>query len=228
MISSKTMIISSALILLNIWTFNSSANNLPATNQKLLSMLPQTCVFSGSFKQNRELVGLPVPLVSQGRFFFSCEQGLIWQTQSPINETLIYTKAQLHFSLDQNNELQVADSLIHNYLGRLLLSLMGGDIEYLQKNFAISEDQSKHALTLKPSSTALKRALQDILLQRQDKTATTRITDTNQQITLIETLQLQEFSAQLETACQSVFGNSDKICAALKNPQKYQTTEAER
>ncbi len=160
------------LILLVTLVFLASGIALasPSNSQKLLTRaLPETCSFSGEFKQKRFVRSIPAPLNSKGQFFFSCHKGLIWYTASPIEEWLIYGKNGEQFRADKHQEYSSIDSRLHSYFASFLLRLLSADTEYLNKNFSIIEKEDEQnddrfSLVLKPASKRLQRALKSIEL----------------------------------------------------------------
>lgn len=106
------------------------------------SHLPSGCIHSGSFFQEKTLEGMAKPLQTRGDYLFHCEQGLIWHTVSPLTETAIYRAAGEHWLLNADGSTSRLDSRLHKSLGNLLNRLVGGDAEWLQRNFDAETDST--------------------------------------------------------------------------------------
>ena len=95
----------------------------------------------GQFLQQRHLAVLKKPLLSQGRFIFSPNQGLIWQQLTPFNSLMVLKDQQL---IQQNSQGKVqqlsaatSGNPIAQQLPRLLQAIMAGDINALSTDFAL-------------------------------------------------------------------------------------------
>ncbi len=194
----------------------------------LTKILPQHCLLSGSFTQTRKLHTLPAPLVSSGQFFFSCHNGLIWQTNSPINETLIYTQQTYHFQIKGQQLPQLLQSRLHDHLAKILLGLMSADKHYLQEQFVInSEPNDNTSFILEPKNKQLKRALRKIIVRQQNKLNTLKIFNINKETTQIEISNIQHVNGQdnshVQSFCHDFAGKIQLNCDILMQPQNYLT-----
>jgi hypothetical protein len=106
---------------------------------KLDSYLPQGCYHAGEYQQHKTLAGMDKPLITDGSFAFNCNQGLIWHTQSPIIETIIYKAQGDHVIMRADGSTQALDSRAQRALGKILNNLIGGNSDYLQQTFSITE-----------------------------------------------------------------------------------------
>jgi hypothetical protein len=106
---------------------------------KLDSYLPQGCYHAGEYQQHKTLAGMDKPLITDGSFAFNCNQGLIWHTQSPIIETIIYKAQGDHVIVRADGSTQALDSRAQRALGKILNNLIGGNSDYLQQTFSITE-----------------------------------------------------------------------------------------
>ncbi len=137
---------------LSSWTAADSGN--------LERFLPEDCHHWGSFEQEKHLAGLTQPLTTQGRFAFSCEQGLIWHSDTPLRETLVYPLKDPAWKLDAEGQRQALDGPVHKQLGNLLNRLIGGDLTYLNRHFQLRD--LGDSLTLVPKAARMKKFVQDI------------------------------------------------------------------
>src|SRR5690606_40113695 len=101
----------------------------------LQRFFPQDCHHHGLFTQQKTLTALAQPLTSEGRFAFSCKAGLIWHSDNPLRETLVYPLKAKPWGLDAEGQRQGLDGPVHKQLGNLLNRLIGGDLTYLERHF---------------------------------------------------------------------------------------------
>lgn len=147
---------------------------LPTGYAASLDTLPQQCHFSSQFKQTKKLSSLPVPLISSGKMYFSCQAGLIWETQEPIQESLILTRSDYHFKqlINSNNqsetEMEVLDSIEIRYLSRLLIGLMSSDKEYINRTFQVNNINTL-TVELTPKGNFLSKAIKTVRIEKPKK-----------------------------------------------------------
>ncbi len=134
------------------------------------SHLPSGCIHSGSFYQEKSLEGMVRPLQTRGDYLFHCEQGLIWHSASPLTETAIYRAAGEHWLLNADGSTSRLDGRLHQSLGNLLNRLVGGDAEWLQRNFDTAADNT--GLELRPKQRSMRRAIERIHIRREPQLAT--------------------------------------------------------
>ena len=144
------------------------------------SHLPSGCIHSGSFFQEKTLEGMAKPLQTRGDYLFHCEQGLIWHTVSPLTETAIYRAAGEHWLLNADGSTSRLDSRLHKSLGNLLNRLVGGDAEWLQRNFDAETDST--GLGLRPKQRGMRRAIERIHIRREPQLAHRRRSDPHRHI----------------------------------------------
>ena len=199
-----------------------SSQTSMATEQKTLQeMLPKDCHFSGEFQQKKQIKSLPVPLNSAGVFSYSCDYGLIWATQSPIQEALVFTKENLHFLVPDNITVENLEGVQHDFIAKLLLGLLSGDTGFIEKEFDISETPQSDSLLLKPKSTFVKRAINSVLLKKQPegKSLSIKITDKNKQSTQIITKQSSQYANKDEFK-QHCIREFNDTCDLLLDPER--------
>lgn len=192
-----------------------------------LDKLPKQCHFSSKFEQTKTLATLPVPLLSSGELYFSCNYGLIWQTQRPIQEALILTKKNYHFQeLTQGSEksLQSLESLQTQFLSNLLIGLMSADQDYIRKTFNI-EEVDKKSFQLIPLNNSLKRAIEKITIQNQRESKELNIDilqtdETKIQIRSHSPVIFDELTtdSNLNTTQCTKIGIAKHLCEALVSP----------
>jgi len=185
-----------------------------------LDSLPQHCHFSSQFKQTKSLVSLPVPLKSSGNIYFSCQAGLIWQTQLPIQEELVLTQRSVHFQYSQTNQLETINSLQTQFLSKLLIGLISVNKSYINETFSV-ETLSENQFKLTPNNNKVKKAIESINIS---------LVSAKQEL-LIDILQKDQTKISIRSFSPSVFDSSTPhitqcqistssklLCEALFNP----------
>jgi len=176
--------------------------------------LPRQCHYSGVFIQVRTLPSLPVPLHSNGAFLVNCEAGVIWQTLSPIGETIIYTSDNISFRI--SSQIEQLEGIVHQQMSTMLRALMGGRPEYLLQRF--SAEIKSDTLVLIPISATVSRYFKQIELTRSDSGIEILLVNSdiaNTRISVSETRPLEQPGYE---ACRSFFNTTSKACDALFSP----------
>lgn len=191
----------------------------------LESWLPQTCQYHGKFEQTRTLEILPNPLQSSGVFLFDCQAGVIWRTDSPVTNAVIYTNQKRHFRVGSNNQVKQLKGVVHTNMSSMLQALMGGDVSHLTKNFTTQlitnqETAGVDNLILSPASTSIKRHLQEIQLQKEQETMTILLVNSETERTRISTSEITTFRRPGIEECREVFGIDSLTCEGLYFPAK--------
>lgn len=123
---------------------------------------PPSCESSGFFQQQRQVKGLPLPLVSEGRFYHHCEQGIIWQTDQPVHETLVLHRNGKTYQLQEGKSSELSGRF-GRVLSAILNGMMSGDNAMLTRLFYI-EQQMENEWHLQPKKRSLRRGLDHINL----------------------------------------------------------------
>ena len=171
-----------------------------------IAKLPKSpCSFSGDFSQSKTVAGLDTNLESTGSFYYHCEDGVIWSTRSPINETLILSREGINTKvIDQNvSPLKGRQSKL---LGKLLNSMMSGNQVEIEQQFELNPiTDSTSQFELLPKKKSLKRAIKKIVLTFSDvdsgdldtdlQKITIQIKDRKKQLTSIISSQTNVFDS---------------------------------
>ena len=113
------------IFLLVMLNGNAKAEDASDTEKKLLTdIMPNSCNFSGQFVQKKAIKGLPIPLQSNGEFFFSCDLGLIWRTSSPFEEALLFANGATHFRIDEHGEHAPLSGMVRYSMSRIFIRLL--------------------------------------------------------------------------------------------------------
>ena len=235
----NTSYLKKAKQLLFIFSLTSISVSATETDKhELKSLLPSDCIFSGDFIQSKTIKALPQPLLSSGKLFFSCKQGLIWHNETPFAESLIYTRDALHFRSLPDNDPEALHGQQHHYLAKFLISLLSADTEQIEKDFVVElnkKDNSSGA-TLIPSNEIIKKGLKSINLEKkvenEKEMLSITIDNANEQsialaITNLSTY-LNPYPDNKENPCETALSTTlptTNACDILSTPQHYQTTD---
>lgn len=119
-----------------------------------------SCVFSGVFSQKKNIVGLSEPLLSGGVFLSHCQKGIIWKTITPIEESLVFTRAGRRVRVE-NGKSSILKTPQSRLLGELMNGLVAWQPDYINDNFDwhLSDAQTE-SIQLAPKKPSLSRALE--------------------------------------------------------------------
>ncbi len=197
---------------------------LPAilrADESLQSWLPERCEYHGQFEQTRLLQELPSPLISNGRFFFDCQAGVIWQTETPIFNTTIYTKDGVNFRFGREGSVSLLKGLVHGNMSSSLRSLMAGNVSSLSEKFIIAQGSTGETeLELIPNRAAAKKHLQKVLLRRSGEGIEIDLVNSETTQTSISISEITEFQSSGSQVCQAIFTALPPICEGLYFPRK--------
>src|SRR5690242_16998216 len=104
-----------------------------APAEKIQSMLARPQVLCGRFDQQKQLVGLKKPVVSNGRFCVVADKGVLWRTLQPFPNTLKITRDEI---IQLNGErvavrMDARQEPAVRMINSVLFALLGGDLEPL-------------------------------------------------------------------------------------------------
>jgi hypothetical protein len=192
--------------------FSSAAVNADDT-VLLANYLPSGCYHSGQYRQEKVIAGLDQALVTQGVFIYSCDEGLIWHTESPVTETTIYKISGNFFVLNETDDLNPLEGRIHQALGTLLNRLVGGDVTYLQRQFTVATEAE--SLRLVPKQKRLRKFIRAILIYPQDEQVKITIEHAPGEFTRIEISDRKTYPALDVALCKSLLPTKAIACGAL-------------
>ncbi len=133
--------------------------------------------FSGVFIQQRKIVVLPLPLVSEGEFSYHFQTGLIWDTLKPIQSKIHIS----HQGIRTENNERITQSVGSGQLAKILLGLFSGDLKSLSEQFDIdvSGDISLWHLHLTPKNELVATQIVSIDIHGKGTTESVAIVDAN-------------------------------------------------
>ncbi len=175
--------------------------------------LPQSCLLSGDFSQEKQLAAVPGPLQSSGQMIFDCQQGLIWNTQEPVAETLIYKLDGKHQRFIDNSEPERLSGRAHRELGKMLNHIIGADVDYLNQHFQTSPID--HGVQLVPKSKRMRKHLPSIDITQQNDRVQMLLRHAEGESTRIAIHNTRELTELNQTLCQQQWPQLHNACAAL-------------
>lgn len=184
-----------------------------AQTDKLTAYLPQDCYHAGQYQQQKVMSGVGKTLTTEGSFIFNCEQGLIWHTQTPIAETIVYNIQGNHFLVRADGSKHALNTRVHRSLGKILTNLMGGDEAFLRKTFLITEQQNE--LHLAPKNKQMKAFLHALTIVKQNETLHISLQLAEQDSITIVISGAQRFATFNQTECLTIAHHFSQACHIL-------------
>lgn len=196
----------------------------------LQQIVPASCHFSGQFIQRKHIQGLPVPLQSNGDFFFSCDFGLVWNTLAPIQEALLYVNARKNYRVDERGDIEPLSGAARYAMSKIFLRLLKGDTEYFADEFEVAEGPQNEGLSLTPESEFMKKGIRRILIEKRAAenagvTLNISIEDTTGQNTNVTIDGINEYDIENKQAafeqCEVLYPGPRQWCRVLRSPDFY-------
>jgi hypothetical protein len=119
--------------------------NVLVTLLLLFCCTVDAATINGEFKQSKQFAGFAEPFVSRGIFSISDEQ-LIWQVQTPVQNTLVLENGQV---LIENAQGQLTPQPGSEQFVGLLSDLLRVDMDALEARFTIEQRSDCSLLTPK-------------------------------------------------------------------------------
>jgi hypothetical protein len=247
----KLFFLSWALIFIALVSAEASNIQQNNTSEYIKEIFPKSCVFSGNFEQKKDAENLPLPLLSNGQLFFNCNEGLIWRNINPFIEDTIYTNSGFNFRLIVDEPIEQLNGQKYTYLSNLLLDILSGDLNAIEKNFYLSVSSLKNSnlknintettkhdkyykVKLTPKNKNIEKYLASIDIAKLDnhknETITISINTINLKTTKIHISNIQYLlnpNNEHQLSKKFCLKNLKKIieskssCEILKNPKKY-------
>ncbi|PSW22875.1 outer membrane lipoprotein carrier protein LolA [Photobacterium swingsii] len=136
---------------------------------KLQQQLAEHSLVRGNFTQTRTMEMFSQPLVSQGQFLLTQQQGLLWQQTAPfpVKLTLTADKLSQQFGDQPAQVMSASDNPMVFYFSHVFLSLFKGDTSQLMEQFdlTLSEQDNEWQLVLVPTSAPLNAVFRNITIR---------------------------------------------------------------
>ncbi len=140
----------------------------PGLAARVQGMLDDAEVRAGTFEQRKQVKGFKRPLTSSGTYLVTRGKGVRWTTAEPFQSELTVTQSDITstqggaqvYHLDARTEPGV------RVVTELLLALLGGELQALERSFAVEGEASggRWTLELTPRVEALGRLFTRISL----------------------------------------------------------------
>lgn len=156
-----------ALLLLGSASASAEAVDPPGLIEKLEQRIALDEQVSGTFEQKKFITVLPEPLRSQGRFSYHREDGLVWETLTPIPNRLVFDQQGIHQSVEGKTVWEVdAQQPAVVTITRVISSVLAADWQGLQDYFALDGqmDAQGWQLQLTPRDDVLEQIVGSIFI----------------------------------------------------------------
>jgi len=210
-VSSISVCLSSVLLFISLCVYSlcvfssdqSSKSEDSELNQNIETLvkqwLPNHCYHSGEFEQLKSLQGLPDVLRANGRYFYSCEHGFIWQLVLPVSDVLVYSKNGSSYKIAADGEKQKLTGRAERAIAELLKGVLGGDISVLKKRFDLVHDKSIFLLT--PRRKKMRKFVAEIRLENKNDLPLTTLNFASGDVQSIQITEAQTHTEIDEQAC---------------------------
>jgi hypothetical protein len=154
-----------------------------AAKPAIAKRLASPPLLSGRFSQEKKVVGLKKPLLSQGDFLVERDKGVIWRTQKPFAAAVAVTPKGI-WSLKQAGEGLKRSPIHQGNLGvamDMIQKVLAGDPSSLSKAFKVTEqgDSASWSMELKPLDPVIARVITAIRLQGSSHVDQVEYSETN-------------------------------------------------
>lgn len=182
-------------------------NQNALTLEKITHQIKLKPFLQGAFRQERTLKGFSRTLVSTGQYFFWKEHGLYWEVQKPFfRATTFGNDLTISWSSPGEVSSSEAPKLIQKQISKVLIAVLGADIETLQRYFIATAHMNEvesggddgvggetakaknltWSMQLKPKDFATRKALKQLDLIGGTSIYEIRVTSSNGGITHIQ------------------------------------------
>ena len=192
------------------------AQDVPSIKQ----FLPQHCHYVAQFEQSRTLAALPIPLVSKGRLLHDCDRGLIWRTEIPIVESLVYSSSNRYFRIATEDKATELNGIIQGQIAMVMSALMQGNIKLLKQRFSltITDSEARRTLVLTPVQQIVQEFIHRVRLDRSEEDVVISLDFQSGDNTTISIAEPRALDRLDYTQCQTLLEQIDQACTALFSP----------
>ena len=195
----------------------------------LAEIVPSNCHFSGHFSQQKKIQGVPVPLTSIGDFYYSCDLGLVWHTQTPFNEAILYVNSSNNFRADADGGLTQLTGTTRYIMSNFFVRLLKGDTSYFIDEFVVSQGERSKMVTLRPESEYIRKGLDAIVVsktidQTNEVSLNIEVLDATGQRTTVLINAIEHYDIDGKRAAYEqceVHYSDTPWCQVLRSPHRY-------
>lgn len=166
--------------------FAASAFDLDALSE----LLSQNQFVSGRFIQEKTLSGFPKPMRTEGRFYLDLNRGIVWVTEKPFANTLIFSDSGLRSkSQYATSQLSAQDIPYLKTVNELILGMLAGQTERLNKDFEMKLTGSARHWTLHLTprqSSPVGTLFSSMKIEGRERPESIRLESTRKEITEIQ------------------------------------------
>lgn len=203
---STTFIKKAGCALLLLCSFSLSALTLEQLQQKLMTQE----VLRGDFAQVKTLQLFNQPLISEGTFLLSHQQGLIWQQNTPFPVSLVLAKDKLsqRFEGQAAEVIEAKDNPMVFYFSHLFLSLFKGDLTTIESQFTMalsSDEKEQWLLHLRPKQSPLNKVFKFIEIEGNKQIETLTLLELNDDSSVITFSNINQQQTSLSEQEQDAF-----------------------
>jgi hypothetical protein len=180
------------------------------TLEQLQQQLTIQKVIRGDFSQVKTLQIFNQPLLSNGSFLLSHEQGLVWTQKDPFSVSIVLAKNKLRqqFEGQQAEVIEASDNPMVFYFSHLFLSLFKGEIASLQDQFSmvlVGDIKNTWVLILTPKASPLNKVFKKIEIRGQEQIEALLLIELNDDTSLIEFSNINQQQTPLTSQEQNAF-----------------------
>lgn len=177
--------------------------------EDVAGQLRQIQILRANFKQEKKIQALRRPLRSQGRFVFSAEKGLYWQTIRPFDTVFVMTPVGIAQKSDGKTTMNIRaeeQPVIHGFT-EVFLAMFNGDASVLKGKFSLyfQGDTSSWVLGLVPKGRIMSSMIHHIVLSGDSVVQTVDFVEKNGDITQIQFSDVVVNSPDLSTEERTYF-----------------------
>lgn len=123
-------------------------------------------VMAGEFNQEKTVTNVNRTIKSSGNFLF-CEKGILWQTQKPIQSSLVVTERKMVQTSRNGKKTETDIRGKEGFAGifTIIRAVLSGDEETINNNFSTTyncDEKGTWTLALNPKLDAMKKAIEQI------------------------------------------------------------------
>ena len=217
--------------LLSIYSPSSLASdNVDDERALLAGIFPTSCHFSGQFLQQKNIQGLPVPLQSDGDFFYSCDLGLVWSTKAPFQEAILYVNSAKNYRIDEQGEIKPLTGIARYIMSNVFVKLLKGDVDYFADEFVVTATENQ-SIELKPESEFMQKGVESIQFSKTQSpelgvALMVDVIDATGQVTQVGIDEIIEHDIEGKRSafeqCEKLYQDTTKWCSVLRSPSRFE------
>lgn len=125
---------------------------------------PNTCLQYAEFSQEKHLTGLPKPLTTRGKIVVDCNRGTVWNTDWPIQESIVYQANGKQWMINAEGEQKEIKNAAQKRVGNLIARIVRGDESFIDKHF--KRERQDQTIRLLPVQKRLQKYIERIDVQQ--------------------------------------------------------------